>query len=276
MAEPASPALPDSFPGGFPETLAVRSLLVGGRIDTRGFERKDSLAATPLAIRIHEGGIAVLFRYGVAVLFDAPREAEQGLLRRLAPHVIEPLPAPEVDELRLRISPGSDEQADLSGTIYLNQASIERFQVVADVLAKSQVLSHYELRIAGIFDRTEPLAGALKASGRAGAGGSALVREIGDVLLMQHRMVGRVETAEKPELVWDHPELERLYLRLAEEYELRDRSRALERKLEVISRTAETLLGLVQNRSSLRVEWYILALIVAELILSVYPMVAPR
>ena len=89
--------------------------------------------------------------------------------------------------------------------------------------------------------------------------------------LMQHRMVGRVETAEKPELVWDHPELERLYLRLAEEYELRERSRALERKLDVISRTAETLLGLVQNRSSLRVEWYILGLIVAELILALYP-----
>lgn len=39
----------------------------------------------------------------------------------------------------------------------------------------------------------------------------------------------------------------------------------------MISRTAETLLSVLQNRTALRVEWYILALIVAELILSIYP-----
>lgn len=264
------------LPDGFPNTFVARTLLLGERLDVRRFEPRDSLAAAPLTIRIHEGGVAVLLRYGVVVLFAAPGESEQALVKRLAPYVIDPLPAPESDETRVELSRGADEQADLSGTIHLNDASIERLQVVADVLAKSLVLSHYELRIAGIFDRTEPLATTLRASGRVGAGGAALLREIGHVLLMQHRMVGRVETAEKPELIWDHPELDRLYLRLAEEYELRERSRALERKLEVISRTAETLLGLMQSRSSLRVEWYILALIVAELILSIYPLVLQR
>ena len=83
-------------------------------------------------------------------------------------------------------------------------------------------------------------------------------------------MVGRVETGEKPEIVWEHPELERLFMRLAEEYELRDRSRAIDRKLEIVSRTVETLLSLEQTRSSLRVEWYIVALIVAELIVAAY------
>jgi len=83
-------------------------------------------------------------------------------------------------------------------------------------------------------------------------------------------MVGRVETSEKPELLWERPELERLYIRLADEYELRERDRALDRKLDVISRTVETLLGLVQTRSSLRLEWYIVLLIVAELVLASY------
>jgi len=90
------------------------------------------------------------------------------------------------------------------------------------------------------------------------------------VLAIQQKMVGRVETSEKPELVWEHPELDRPYMRLAEEYELRDRSRAIDQKLEIVSRTVETLLSLEQTRSSLRVEWYILALIVAELIIAGY------
>ena len=48
------------------------------------------------------------------------------------------------------------------------------------------------------------------------------------------------------------------------------------RKLEVISRTVETLLGLVQTRSSLRVDWYIVLLIIAELVLTTYPLLLSR
>jgi uncharacterized Rmd1/YagE family protein len=112
------------------------------------------------------------------------------------------------------------------------------------------MLAHYEFRIAAAFDRIEPLAAALRKKGRTGARSRELLHHIGNVLEMQHKMVGRVETGEKPELLWEHPELERLYMRLADEYELRERDRALDRKLDVISRTVETLLGLVQTRSS--------------------------
>ena len=87
----------------------------------------------------------------------------------------------------------------------------------------------------------------LREKGQAGARSKELLRHIGDVLLIQQKMVGRVETGEKPELLWEHPELERLYMRLAEEYELRDRDRALDRKLDVISRTVETILPVRPN-----------------------------
>ena len=105
--------------------------------------------------------------------------------------------------------------------------STERLQLVADILAKSLVLSHYETRIADLFDRIEPLAATLGEKGRAGASGKVLLRHIGDVLMMQQKMVGRVETAETPELLWEHPELERFYMRLADEYELRERDRRI-------------------------------------------------
>ena len=85
-------------------------------------------------------------------------------------------------------------------------------------------------------------------------------------------MVGRVEVSEKPELLWEYPELEKLYVRLEDEFEIRERHLALERKLGIISRTAETLLDLLNNRRSLRVEWYIVLLIVAEILLTLYEM----
>ena len=183
---------------------------------------------------------------------------------------------PEQDEARLLVRPDSDQHVDPSGNIILRDRSTERLQLVADILAKSLVLSYYETRIGDLFDRIEPLAATLRENGRAGVAGKVLLRHIGDVLLMQQKMVGRVGTSETPELLWEHPELDRLYMRLADEYELRDRDRALDRKLDIVSNTVETLLSLVQTRSSMRVEWYIVVLIVAELLLSLYPLLLRR
>jgi required for meiotic nuclear division protein 1 len=264
------------LPAGTVGVVPVRALLLGERLDTRAFERDEPLGIAPLTVDIPGGGVAVLFRYGAVVLFGVATTALDNFVASLRPLVTAALPVAERDDARLLIRPEADQVVDLAGNIFLAEKTTERLQVVADILAKGLVLSYYETRIADIFDGIEPLAAMLREKGRAGARSKELLRHIGDVLLMQQKMVGRVETGEKPELLWDHPELERLYMRLAEEYELRDRDRALDRKLDIISRTVETLLGLVQTRSSLRVEWYIVLLIVAELLLSTYPLLLGR
>ena len=264
------------LPAGAVEAVPVRALLLGERLDTRALERDTPLGVAPLTLEIPGGGTAVLFRYGAVILFGAASAALDHFVSGLRPLVTAALPVPEQDDARLLIRPDADQVVDLAGNILLREKTTERLQVVADVLAKGLILSHYETRIAEIFDGIEPLAVTLREKGRPGARGKELLRHIGDVLLMQQKMVGRVETGEKPELLWDHPELERLYGRLAEEYELRDRDRALDRKLDIISRTVETLLGLVQTRSSPRVEWYIVLLIVAELVLTIYPLLLSR
>lgn len=255
-----------------PPEMGVRALLLGERLDTRALESGAVLATAPLALALDRGGVAVVFRYGVAVLFAAERDVAAAFLASLAPFVAEPFARPEVEEARLVIGGASDQQVDPAGNIVLRDRTIERLQVVADVLAKNLVLTHYETRVAAVFDRIEPLAATLRDTGRPGARRKELLHLIGSVLGIQQRTVGRVETQEKPELLWEHPELERLYVRLAEEYELRDRDHALDRKLDIISRTVQTLLSLVQTRSGTRLEWYILLLIFAELLVATYPL----
>jgi required for meiotic nuclear division protein 1 len=270
---------PDTLETGFtpaalhaPQEIDVKALLLGERLDTRALETGAALATAPLMLALEDGGVAALFRYGVVVLFGVERPATDAFLARVAPFIAEPFPQPEAETARLVITAASDQLVDAAGNIVLRERSTERLQVVADVLAKSLVLGHYETRVAAAFDRIDPLAATLRDSGRPGAQRKELLHLIGTVLGIQQRTVGRVETREKPELLWEHPELERLYMRLAEEYELRDRDLALDRKLDVVSRTVQTLLGLVQTRSSTRLEWYILLLILAELILAAYPL----
>lgn len=270
MPDADAPAVTLAACIGTQRPILARALLLGEGLATHRLERQDALARMPLTIGVREGGVAVLFRYGVIVLMNVRADAETALLERLAPLVSEPFQPRESDEVRIDIRAEAEDQVDTSGGILLKELTLERLQLIADVLAKGLILSHYETRIAAGFDRVEPMAEMLRRRGRAGIAVTPLLRQIGTALLVQQKMVGRVETAEKPELLWDHSELERFYVKLADEYELRDRSRALDQKQDVILRTSATLLGLVQERSNTRLEWYVLFLIVAELAVTIY------
>jgi required for meiotic nuclear division protein 1 len=252
-----------------PESWVVRAILLGGRIDTKGFDQADAIASAPLTLQIG-GGTTFLFRYGAAVLVRVSAEAEQKLLTDVRCRLFDPINPIEIEQTVIDVRSDADERVDPSGTIVLREASLERLQVVASVLSKSLVLAHYETRIASVFDHVEPLADQLERRGRVRTSERELLQQIGYVRKVQHFMVGRLEIEEKPEILWDHPELERLYSRLEDEYELRERSRAIDRKLELIHETVGTLVQLVEYKSSLRLEWYVIILILAELALTVF------
>jgi len=67
-----------------------------------------------------------------------------------------------------------------------------------------------------------------------------------------------------------------LYARLADEYELRERADALNRKLAVVSETAQALTDIIDTRRSLRLEIIIVVLILMEIIFRVAEIVARR
>jgi len=251
------------------EILSVRTVLVGQRIDTKNLEQGPVLATAPLTIRAGREGRAVLLRYGVVVLFGLDPMEEDSFLNSLERLVVEPIDPPESETTRIHLESNTEDRVERSGAIVLSEANPERLQLVADILGKNAVLDHYEKGVAAVLDRIEPLAATLQSSGNFGSQGKELLQQIGGVLLTQQRMVGRVEVLDKPEVLWERPNLERIYARLEDEYELRERSRVLDRKLDLIARTSETLLELVQNRRSMRVEWYILVLIVIEICIAV-------
>jgi required for meiotic nuclear division protein 1 len=251
-------------------SFPVRALLLGERLETRGLEREDTIATIPLTLRVGHGGTAFLFRYGVAVFAGLSAIEEDEIVRSLAARIAEPVAKPETELVQIVVKPGGEDQIEPSGAITLRDAAPDRLQIVANVLSKSLVLSHYEATIAAAFDRIEPLAAKLQRKGRTGSQAGDLLRQIGDVLITQHRMVGRVEIGEKPDVLWDHPELERLYSRLEDEYELAERSRGMERKLALINETVGTLNDLIQNERSVRLELYIIGLIFIEILLSLY------
>lgn len=255
-----------AFEAGAP--VPVRAVLLGDRLHLRGLY-EPPLALAPLVLAAGERGLAMLFRYGAAVSFNLAPEEHRQLVAQLRERVQGTVNRPETEDTTIFVSPPNTDSVITTEGIGLYDFSLSRLKIVAIVLARSVALARYETAMAAAFDLVEPLALQVEQEAR-GRRMRELLRHIGGVLLIQHKMVGRVEIQEKPELIWDQPELERLYLRLEAEYELRERNAVLERKLAIISRTAETTINLLHNRRMLRVEWYIVVLIVIEVILYSY------
>jgi uncharacterized Rmd1/YagE family protein len=222
--------------------LTARALIVGERIDTAGLERPDMISSLPLAFRVGERGMAALFRFGVAVMVGLSPLEEEDLLAKLRSRVTGVRALGDDETAVLEIAPDGDEQKSSSGPIQIKNLSPPRFLVIAEKLA---------------------------ATGRPPFRRRAMLRLIGQALLAQHRVSGRVAVEEKPDVLWDHPELERLYARLTDEYELHERADVLKRKLEVIGDTAQALTDIIDADRATRLEAAVVILIVLELIAAI-------
>src|SRR5437879_6175525 len=210
--------------------VPVHALHLGDRINTVGYDG-DILSAVPLAVRSGQNGVAVLFRYGVAVLIGFTAEEEAAFLQKISTRVVGRVGVAEEESTFVEIAGGADDQISAGGPVTLGDMSLPRLLLVADALAKSVALASDERDVTRVFGVIEPFAAELAAHGRTRRNRTEILTLLGNALLVQHRVSGRVAVAEKPDALWDRPDLERLYARLEDEYESKERVETLDRRL---------------------------------------------
>lgn len=249
--------------------LTVHALQVADRINTAGFEGQ-VLSSTPLAVRVGTSGIAVVFRYGVVVFVGMSAGEETAFLEQLKPRLFGLLNPHEEETAKVQVARETEETIPVGGPVPVKEFSLERLLIVADALAKSVVLGRGERELANVFDTIEPFARELATLGRTSKSRVAMLKLLGEALLVQQRVSGRVAVGEKPDVLWDRPDLERLYARLEDEYELSERVETLNRKLTAIAETATTLADIIDSKRSLRLEIIVIILIAVEVVLAFY------
>ena len=252
-----------------PAQASIHALQVVDRINTACFEG-EILSSTPLAVRVGRHGLAVVFRYGVVVFLGLTMEQEAEFIRRLSGRTAGKITPREEEWAKIQVAREGEEPIPVGGPIQVREMSLERLLVVSDALAKSVVLGRDEREVANVFDTIEPFARELATSGQSSRSRTNLLKLLGNSLLVQHRVSGRVAVDEKPDVLWDRPDLERLYSRLEDEYELSERVEILEHKLEVISDTATTLADIIDAKRSLRLELIVIFLIAFEIVVTGY------
>jgi uncharacterized Rmd1/YagE family protein len=223
-----------------------------------------------LAFRVEGGAFVVLFRYGVIVLFGMTPQQEDEIIRNLEGRIIGRYAVREEESTQIEIAADKDEQLTPTGTILLKSLLPEHVLIIADAIATNVILAHDERTVSAVFDVIEPLARELAEHGRTPGGRRAILKHIGNALLVQQRVSGLVAVAEKPDVLWERPDLERFYSKLEDEYELKERADLLTRKIAVISDTGRALADIIDTERSLRLERIIIALILLETVFTGY------
>jgi uncharacterized Rmd1/YagE family protein len=97
-----------------------------------------------------------------------------------------------------------------------------------------------------------------------------LHRFIGEAISSRHEVLSVLHLLDKPDEVWDDPELDRIYDDLRAEFDLADRYQALESKLRGVQDSLELVLDVARDRRMWILEVSIAVLILVELVLSLW------
>ena len=248
--------------------LVARARLLGARIETR-----DVATDARLAARASRRGVAFVFRYGVVVTISPEGESDLGIDDLLARHVVDPTAVEETESAAIAIRASGGDRIAADGQIQLVDFSEERQLLAATILAHSVVLSRDEILVSEAFDHIGPLVTDLRQNGRVRLSIGPVMRQVGEVIAARHRVMGTAKVDERPDILWDHPQLDRLYARLEDEYELTERAEVLERKFVALGDFTEVLLDIVQDKRAFRLEAAIIVLIAFELVLTLVSMV---
>lgn len=247
--------------------LVACARLLGARIETR-----DVAGDARVAARAARAGLCFVFRYGVVVSIGPAGRSHETLDAVLTSHVIDPTLVEETESATIVVRSGGKDRISTDGQIELEDASAERLLLLATVLAYSVVLSRDEILVSDAFDHIGPLVADLRQNGRVRLSIAPVMRQVGEVIAARHRLMGTAQVDERPDILWDHPHLDRLYARLEDEYELKERAQVLERKFVALGDFTEVLLDIVQDKRAFRLEAAIIGLIVFEICLTLFNM----
>lgn len=235
-----------------PRRLRARAVFLGERLDMRSLPGGEGCDMGPPLGAPNDVAV-YLFRWGAGAIFGAGPEDEAAILERLRPHVVSPVETISTEQAEVVIG-AADDSVLPDGAIGLRDAADYRLTIVAEALAKSAALTHQEATLGRTLDRMEPVIARMRRRGRLAASPRRLIATVADAIWSRNYAVARVRVDDKPDALWDHGELDRLNTRLTAEFELAERSAALDRKLALVGDTVQTLLALIEARRSLVLE----------------------
>jgi|SRR6185503_3974308 len=145
-------------------------------------------------------------------------------------------------------------------------SDIEVLRLVMLNVSQSVALDYYEEQTTKLLQETNNHTQVLAEKGRLDITGINLKKYIGKTLLLKNRIAENLYIFDAPPETWEDENLSRIHNDLSRTFDLRERFRTIQEGLSIIKDNYELFRDLLQYRTSFRLEWVIIILILVEVL----------
>jgi uncharacterized Rmd1/YagE family protein len=169
------------------------------------------------------------------------------------------------EEYRLEIDP--EREPDIANDCaVMPRYNLGFLDIICFVIAKSVALERIEERIDVVFDEVEGLISHL-GKGKLELPDRDMARLASSILSFKFTSIAHIMVLDKPDITWDNPEADSLYLTMARLFELNQRYQEIKHKSETLLDMTDVFNNLSHARRSARLEWIIIILIAIEIVI---------
>ncbi|GFE60490.1 RMD1 family protein [Geobacter sp. AOG2] len=266
------------------DTYSFNAFAFGGELDlnrlatvlgmSRRYRWEESMKLNPVtfALAVENDVEAVhLFYFGCAVFLNCSGAIIARFLDGIKQHVEVVKIPPQLtfrEEYQLEIDATREAAItnDYAVMQNYNQAFID---IICFVIAKSVALERIEERVDTVFDEVEVLISNL-GKGTLELPDRDMARLASSILGFKFTSIAHIMVLDKPDITWDDPEADRLYLTMARLFELNQRYQEIKHKSETLLDMTDVFSNLSHARRAARLEWIIIILIAIEIILYIF------
>ena len=218
----------------------------------------------PLVVKLLKDQYAVLTKFGTVTFWNVPVRLRQQFLGEVRSYVKSKREHYLYDEDTKVLVGGNVEKVTFE-KVYSAHLNVEKIKIISYVLSQSVALERYEDDIEKNLSEFEMVVDNLKTKGKALFSEKKLLKQIGRVFSVKQTTVVHLALFDKPESIWESPDLETLYNRMSSEYDLKVRFDVLDKKIDYLSDISKMMMGFLAEKRNAFLETIIIVLIIFEI-----------
>ncbi|XP_026501382.1 required for meiotic nuclear division protein 1 homolog [Vanessa tameamea] len=212
----------------------------------------------------------IFFREGAVVFWNCTELEANNVLEFVKPYEEESYPTDVVKKEREVMSyqyQPTAKRCYLQESCFVlvpnNDNSLERYSF-SHAMAQSARLGAWEARLAALAADVRAHAAVMQRDGAAHVEKKEVVRKLGELFSLRHRLNVESDLLDTPDFYWEEERLERLYSNTVAYFTIPRRTRVLNERLSHCVELLELLSSWAADRHHVRLEWMVIALILAE------------
>ena len=261
-----------------PIELVLQADYFEGQIDIRAYRARHPhypvISSNPLVLEPEPRSWIYVERFGAVVFWNCPELLVQSFLRDL-----QELPGagPRIGSTHDSLTIHVGAEADTVGfsAVWLKELTLEKLKVVSLTLAQSVALDYFETAVSTAMAKFHPVVRTMREEGKLNLRHSEVLSLVGFAMEIRSVVLENLTLFDDPPESWESESLAHLDSALFDQFDLEERINAINQKLLYLKDAGSTLMEVLTNRKSVRLEWIVIILIAVEVVLFVWMEILP-